>query len=63
MTKHHSGTTVARGSLNRGTHVRPSPTHGGSGSPKGVVHAPRPQVYVVHGRTDLRQGVLKGKRK
>jgi hypothetical protein len=52
MTKHHGGTHHVQGSLNRGTHPRPSPVHGGSGSPKGQVHAPSPQVYGTHGGTN-----------
>jgi hypothetical protein len=62
MAKLHGGTHHVQGRLNRGTKPQPSPLHGGSGMPKGVVHAPQPRVYSVHGGTNLRMGVLKGKR-
>jgi hypothetical protein len=44
--KRHAGSGIPRGHLNRGTALKPSPTHGGSGAPKGRVHeAPtRPMV-------------------
>jgi hypothetical protein len=59
--KHHGGTQHVQGALHRGTAPRPSPVHGGSGRPKGVVHAPRPRVYSNHGGTAARMGVLKRK--
>jgi hypothetical protein len=49
----HGGSGIAQGTLNRGTHVRPSPVHGGSGAAKGQVHAPKPPVYGTHGGTSL----------
>jgi hypothetical protein len=61
MTKFHAGTKHQQGSLNKGTHPRPSPVHGGSGSPKGVVHAPQPPVYGTHGGTNLPRGLNKRK--
>jgi hypothetical protein len=39
MAKHHGGTHHIQGTLNRGTVPRPSPTHAGSGRPKGILHA------------------------
>jgi hypothetical protein len=50
--KHHAGSGKPHGVLNRGTHPRPNPVHGGSGASR-VVHAPRPQVYGTHGGTNL----------
>jgi hypothetical protein len=35
--------------------------HGGSGAPKGVVHAPRSQIYGTHGGTDLPRTLKKRK--
>jgi hypothetical protein len=51
----HGGTDHIKGVLNKGTAPRPSPQHGGSGAPKGVVHAPAPQVVrgTTHGGTNL----------
>jgi hypothetical protein len=44
--KRHAGSGIPHGHLNRGTERKPSPYHGGSGKPKGVVNAApvRPQV-------------------
>jgi hypothetical protein len=62
MTKQHGGTHHKQGVLeNRGTHVRPSPTHGGSGAAKGQTHAPKPQVYGSHGGTNLPRVLKKRK--
>jgi hypothetical protein len=61
--KRHAGSGRPQGSLHRGTAPQPSPFHGGSGAPKGVVHAPRPQVYGTHGGTALPMGVLSGKKR
>jgi hypothetical protein len=46
MKKLHAGSGLPHGHLNHGTERKPSPYHGGSGKPKGVVHdAPtRPAV-------------------
>jgi hypothetical protein len=48
MTKFHGGSPTKRqGVLNRGTARKPSPVHGGSGAPKGIVHdASKPQARV-----------------
>jgi hypothetical protein len=51
--KMHAGSGKPQGSLNRGTQQQPSPTHGGSGAPKGQTHAARPPVYGTHGGTNL----------
>jgi hypothetical protein len=51
--KNHGGSGKPQGVLNRGTRPQPSPTHGGSGAPKGVTRSPQPQVYGVHGGTNL----------
>jgi hypothetical protein len=59
----HGGTHARKGTLRKGTKPQPAPYHGGSGAPKGVVHAPQPRTYSVHGGTDLRMGVLNKKRK
>jgi hypothetical protein len=61
MAKHHGGTHHVQGVLNRGTAPRPSPQHAGSGRPKGVTHAPQPQIYGTHGGTSLPR-VLKRKK-
>jgi hypothetical protein len=53
MVKLHAGSGIPHGHQNKGTAPKPSPFHGGSGAPKGVVHAPQPQVYGTHGGTDL----------
>jgi hypothetical protein len=65
-TKHHAGTKLTR-TLNKGTHTRPSPFHGGSGALKGRVNeAPtRPRENPsggMHGGSGKPQGVLSGKR-
>jgi hypothetical protein len=57
--KTHGGTTIAKGTLNRGTRPQPSPVHGGSGSPKGVTRSPQPQVYGTHGGTNLPRALNK----
>jgi hypothetical protein len=57
--KTHGGSGIAQGTLNKGTRQQPSPRHGGSGSPKGVTHAPRPQVYGTHGGTNLPRKLTK----
>jgi hypothetical protein len=59
--KRHAGSGRPQGSLHRGTAPKPSPLHGGSGAPKGVTHAPASRVYGLHGGTNLKMGVLKGK--
>jgi hypothetical protein len=38
MTQFHGGTKLPR-TLHKGTAPKPSPTHGGSGASKGILHA------------------------
>jgi hypothetical protein len=38
MTQFHGGTKLPR-TLHKGTEPKPNPLHGGSGAPRGVVHA------------------------
>jgi hypothetical protein len=54
----HGGTKLVKGQLNRGTHTRPSPVHGGSGMPKGRVHDAPPRPAVNAGGT-FGMGTLK----
>jgi hypothetical protein len=61
--KNHGGTHHRQGSLTRGTAPKRSPVHGGSGSPKGVTHAPQPQIYGTHGGTNLPRVLNKKKQK
>jgi hypothetical protein len=60
MSKAHGGTGHRQGSLNRGTALKPSLTHGGTNLAKGQVRSPRPQVFGPHGGTNLPR-VLKRK--
>jgi hypothetical protein len=53
MQKLHGGFEQPQGVLNRGTKPQPSPTHGGTNSPKGVTRSPQPQIYGAHGGTNL----------
>jgi hypothetical protein len=55
LSKYHAGTNLPR-TLHRGAtkpEATTAPYHAGSGAPKGIVHAPRPQIYGTHGGTDL----------
>lgn len=67
MTKHAGSPTKKQGTLQRGTHTRLAPYHGGSGMPHKVHEAPtRPRANPsggMHGGSGRSQGVLAGKRK
>jgi hypothetical protein len=63
MVKRHAGSGIPHGHRNFGTAPKPSPTHGGSGAPKGVTHAPRPLPVrgTTHAGTDLPRTLTKRK--
>jgi hypothetical protein len=59
MNKLHAGSGKPQGTLNHGTHPRPSPVHGGSGAPKGVTHAPPQRGGAVNRGGTFGMGTLK----
>ena len=57
--KIHAASGLPHGHQNKGTARKPSPYHGGSGAPKGVVHAPPSAGSAVNRGGTFGMGTLK----